>query len=195
MSFYESKSGMKMDGSEENANLRSFTTIPDGTRARAVIKDYKYAQGTDPNQPQEYYEVTYQLLEGEFKSQQVTQKIKAFELDPKKRDRAINQMIRLFNLCNYKPKHKGAPTDEDLKPMQNKIIGIEIGQWVMDYRTGNFVRGTYPSEGFEPCTGTLLEVENEAPHSLPSSASKSSQAYSNVPPPISQDYTEDDIPF
>lgn len=133
--WWTSSEGRTIDGSAENSHVAFFPNIPDGTTAPAIIKsaEMKEFNGT------EFFSVTYKLVDGEFKNREVRQKLKCFDDDLKKRDRAKNMLMRLFKLSNEKLHHKNMPTDKDLLPLQGKVLGIKIQEWFDDNKEGNYV--------------------------------------------------------
>jgi hypothetical protein len=180
MSFYTPKSDMTIDGSDENSNVKNFEKIPEGTKATAKITKAELIEKEDGAK---YYQIEYELTGGEFTGFNVRQNIKAFDADPRKRDRGVNQIVRIFKLCDYKPSHSLAPTTDDLQPLVKKYVGLVIGQWWQGEKGGNFIRETHTAQGFECKTG----VFKEQPHPLDS-----------VPPayqPDPQLQPQDDIPF
>ena len=136
MSFWQSMSGTPIDGSAEHSHTGSFKVIPDGTTAPGIITQAKMVSFDDGNK---VYQITYKLVDGEFKSSIVRQKINCFDHDPKKRDRAVNMLMRLYKLCNISPTHGDAPTDMDLMHLQNKVIGLKIQEWQQDGKEGNWI--------------------------------------------------------
>lgn len=161
MSFFTPRSDMKIDGSEKNANIGTFTIIPDGTTAPALIKSVELEEFDDGTH---IYKATLSLQDGDYKGQNVFMNMKCFDKNPKKRDRAVNQLLRLYKLCHKKPEHSLAPKNEELMILRDNIIGIEVGQWDMDGKQGNFIRGTYPYDAdFETKTGEYIEPKTAAP--------------------------------
>lgn len=159
MSFWKSQSGAVIDGSEEHSHTGSFKIIPDGTTAPAVIKEIEFTEFDG----KEHYQVSYQLVSGDYKGQMVRQKIHCFDADSKKRDRAVNMLMRLHKLCNVSPAHSDAPTSEDLLPLKNRVIGIKIQEWFANGKEGNWVSAIYPvDEKFVTETGVKLQHVNEA---------------------------------
>ena len=148
MSFYQSKSGMVINGSAKLANTESFKLIVEGTMAIAMITKFCYVE----QEARKYYEATYKIIDGDYKNYIVRQKIKCFDEDPKAVDRALNQLLRIFNLCDYHPTTNIQPTDLELAHCVNTIIGILIGEWHFNGKEGNFVRGTFANDAnFVPC--------------------------------------------
>ena len=133
MSFYQSKSGLKIDGSAENSFQQPIKLIPDGTQAHAAIKSFELYDGDYGKT----YRVTWKLLNGTYKNYEVRQNIKCFDTSAEKRDVAVNMLLRLFKIGNYKPSHSNEPQNEDLQPMVSKIMGIKIAEWFKDGKSGN----------------------------------------------------------
>src|SRR3990167_9544029 len=132
MSFWQSKTGKAITGNEEDSFAGGFKIIPDGTTAPAMIKTFLVNEADAMNP---FYEIQWKLVDGEYKGAQVRQKITCFDSKPEKAERALNMMMRLFKLLGVKPT-EGAPTEEDLAPMQGKILGIKIQEWAMDGKNG-----------------------------------------------------------
>jgi hypothetical protein len=191
MSFYKSKSGMKMDGSEEVSHAKQIKIIPNDTHATASIKKYELVT----NDNGKYYQLTWKLLDTSFKGLEVRQNIKAFDADLKKADRAVNMMIRLFKLADYKPGHDLQPENKDLAPMIGKILGIVINEiFIPDAnRTINFISEVHSVTGFETKDGEHVAYEATPSSSTNSNNSSVDSAFSrNNTPPMP---TDDDIPW
>lgn len=187
MSFYKSKSGMKMDGSEESAHAKQIKIVPHDTHATASIKKYELVS----NDNGKYYQLTWKLLDTTFKGCEVRQNIKAFDADAKKADRAINMMIRLFKLCEYKPDHDLQPENQDLLPMVGKVLGIVINEvFIADAgRSVNYIAEVHSSSGFETKDGEHIAHES-TPTSQPVASGSVDSAFSR-----NQTVTDDDIPW
>ena len=127
MSFWTSKSGMPINGSDEYCFTGGFAAIPDGTQAQAMIKSFELKESQD-YAPR--YSIRWKLMDGKFKGREVNQNIYAFERDAEKADKALNMMMRIYKLCGYVPKHEDAPTNNDLMPMQGKVCSIKISLYV-----------------------------------------------------------------
>lgn len=153
MSFWESQSGTKIDGSVENSHVQQFKVIPDNTRAVVSIKDVvlKNIQGD------EFYQATYKIIDGDFKGEEVRHKIKAFDHDTKKRDREVNMFMRLFKLCGKQVTGNTAPGSEELAQLKGCVIGIRIQEWFFDGKEGNWVSEIHPSDGFVSEAGKKAE--------------------------------------
>jgi len=166
MGFWDSRTGAPIDGSPESSHTGDFTVIPNGTSAPASIKSFLLVEKKNPRTQVEenFYQITYKITSGEFKNREVTQKIKVFEDKPETVQRALNMMKRVYDLCNHKPAHANVPTNDDLKPMIGKILGIKIREWQIakddgGFMEGNFVAEVYsPSQDFKTETGIKLSL-------------------------------------
>ncbi len=178
-SFWDSRTGAQITGSDKDSFLPDFTVIPNGTTAKAQIKKFELIEKTNTYTGKEeaFYEIIWKIIDGEFKNREVSQKIKPFVEKPESIDRALNMMKRVFDLCNYKPSHGNAPTNQDLLMLNNKICGIKILEWFgkepkadgSGFPNGNFVSQVHAiNEQFKVETGIKLqppEVSSSAPQS------------------------------
>ena len=158
MTFWTAQSDMTIDGSEDNAHVQVFGIIPNGTTAKASIKKAELTTSQYDNT--QIYQITYMITDGDFKDFVVKQKIHCFDSDTRKRDRSVNMLMRLFNLCNYKPNHSNSPTNDDMAKLQNKIVGIKIREWQKDGKEGNWVSEIHANDAnFRTVTGTKMETK------------------------------------
>ena len=166
MGFWTSGTGEMPTGLPQDAFVSDFSIIPEGTSASAMIKSFtliekenKYSGTTD-----KFYNVVYRLLDGNFKSREVTQKIKCFDGKPEQIQRALNMLKLVMQLCDFKPSHNNAPGDIELITMVNKIVSIKIGEWSIPkadgsgVMEGNFVREVHASGAIATETGVKAEV-------------------------------------
>ena len=110
-----------------------------------------------------FYQVIYKLLDGDYKSREVTQKIKCFDGKPEQIQRNLNMLKLVMQLCELKPSTAKAPMDLELLPMLGKILSIKIGEWSMPKNDGgmmegNFVREVHPTGSLATETGVKAEV-------------------------------------
>ncbi len=163
MSFWTLSDNSAPKGDADSSHVKPMGIIPDGTQAPAQIKEFILAQGTD-SYPYECYEVHFKIASGDFKGREVRLKVKCFDSKPHVADRGINMLKRIYDLCGHKPTHAEAPTEDDLKPMIGKIIGIKISEFIGtnsktgEPSNGNYVSEIHPTKDFETVTGTKLEV-------------------------------------
>lgn len=166
MGFWAAPSGKKITGSPEDSFAQAFTTIPEGTTTVANIKKFEVVEkeASQYGAAQKYIQVTYKLLDGDFKNREVQQKIKCFEGKPEQIERNLNMLMLIMKLCSYTPAHNNEPTTAELSEMVGNIVGIVIGEWSMPKTDGsgvlegNFVREVHPSTGFVAETGVKAEV-------------------------------------
>ncbi len=162
--FWSSGSGAEVSGSPEAAFLKDFSVIPDGTLALALIKSFGLVDKTDQYGVKKYYEIIWKITSNDYKNREVSQKIKVFDGKPEAIDRNLNMLKLVMDLCQFKPKHSDAPSDDDLRPMCGKILGIKISEWSMPkadgsgLMEGNYVPEVYAAASFVPSVGVKLEV-------------------------------------
>lgn len=194
MSFWQSGSGAKITGEAKDAFSPEFTQIPEGTTACASLYNIEIAvkDATDYAEATKFYQLTWKLTQGEFVNRQVTQKIKCFDGTPEAIDRNLNMLKLLMDLCQFKPMHNEAPTEEELRRMCGKILGIKIGEWSIAKRDGsgvmegNFVREIYAAKDTDVKTGVKS--------SIPAYVPKVDSAFSRNPRAQEEDF-DDGIPF
>ena len=165
-SFWLSGTGEVPTGLPEDAFVGNFTIIPEGSVASAMIKSFtliekenKYTGSTD-----RFYQIIFRLLDGDFASREVIQKIKCFDGKPEQIQRALNMLKLVMQLCDFKPTHSDAPKDIELIPMVNKVVSIKIGEWSMPKADGsgviegNFVRECWASGAIPTERGVKAEA-------------------------------------
>lgn len=137
MSFWN-----QADGSADRAHTQSFRIIPEGTKAPAMIKSFVLDEtpGFAPA-----YMVQWKLVDGDYKNQEVRQKIAAFDKDEKKKNRALNMLMRLYKLLSITPP-LDAPTNAQLLEFSGKICGIVIREWSGIKDDGKPIEGNWISE-------------------------------------------------
>lgn len=129
MSFYKSHNGKPIDGSDKNTfSEGDFTAIPDDTFARASIRKFELqeVQNKRTGSMERRYQIEWVLVDGDFKNRRIWQNIKAFDSDADQHAKALNMMVRLFGICDFKPTHDMAPSTADLLPMIGKLAGVRI---------------------------------------------------------------------
>lgn len=186
MSFWIGQEGKKITGSEEDSFTSVSRIIPDGTSARASIKKALYIDNASQG-VENFYLIIYTLADGDFKGSEVQQKIRCFDAKPEKAARAKNMLLRLFKLTNVVLKHNDMPTDSDMAPMQNKIVGIKIREWQFNGKEGNWVPEVHANTPeFVSSTGKKLEASTEVPISSYADKTSKNQAVAGL---------DEDLPF
>lgn len=194
--FWTSRTGTPITGKPDDAFVKNFSIIPEGTQALAMIKSFEIVEKTDEYKgPQKFIQIIYKLSSGEFIGREVTQKIRPFDGEPKGIDRNLNMLRLIMELCGFKPNHQGEPTNQELMSMNNKIVGIKIGEWAFPKNDGsgmmegNHVREVWAATGFESETG--IKVQHI--HSIPVDSALSRNSNSRTDGVIHG--IDDDIPF
>jgi hypothetical protein len=146
MAFFDGCSGKA-----EDAYVGDFSIIPNNTTARAMIKTIQVMETSNKyTGAQKFIEISWQLLDGDFKNREVKQKIKCFEGDESALKRARNMLLLVMKLCQFQLSHELEPTTFDLLPLTGKMLGIKIREWSMEKKDGsgtmegNFVSEVHP---------------------------------------------------
>lgn len=197
MAFFQSRTGRTVNGSEENSFATNFRSLPDNTQAPAAIKKFVVQE----YQGDIYYQIVWQLVDGDFKGAEVKQTIKPFDQDDIKAERALNMMYRIFTIGGLRTDFQDMPVNEDLAALKGKIMAIKIGNGIIGGEERTWVREVWRDGELETTTGET-KVRTGTP-SLPvsgtgippspvvdSALSRNSQRQSAVP-----NLAEDDIPF
>jgi hypothetical protein len=163
--FWSSGTGKMPTGKPEDAFVQSFTIIPEGTCAEALIKSFTLVEKENKysDRPDKFYQIVWKLCSGDFANREVTQKIKCFDGKPEQIDRALNMLKLIMQICDFKPTHAGAPQDMELIFMSNKILSIKIGEWSMPKKDmeGNHVREVWKSGELPTETGIKTVVTHK----------------------------------
>jgi hypothetical protein len=194
--FWESKTGTPITGNPNDAFVKDFSIIPDGTTAVARIKTFEIIEkNSEYRGPEKYMQITYKITSGEFNDREVTQKIKPFDGEPKAIDRNLNMLKLVMDLCDFRPNHTGEPTSDDLKRMTGRILGIKIREWSLPKKDGSgIMEGNFVSE-VAAASGFVVETGIKAVHvhSMPTDTALSRNSNARVDggmPGI-----DDDLPF
>lgn len=187
MSFWQSELG-QLSGEAADAFTQTFKIIPDGTMAISKIAKFTLQE----NNGKKYYEVEWELCDGDFIGRHVFQKIHAFDQDSKKKHKALNMMMLLFKTFKLQPTSNAAPNNQDLLVFNGKTAGIKIQEWSMQREDGsiaegNWVSEVHPSQGFKSETGIKAEVVH--------SRSSVDSAFGRNPRVKNEDLELDDILF
>ena len=145
MNFWQLSSGEKPSGTAESCDIADFSVIPNNTLALAQIKEFALME---PNQSyhHEFYEVVFKISSESYKGREVRLKIKCFDDKPTTKDRGINLLKRIHDLCGIKPAHSNAPTTQDLYPFVAKVLGIKIAEFIGTKNDGTPSNGNYVSQ-------------------------------------------------
>lgn len=164
--FWVSSTGAAITGLAKDSFLKDFTVIPDKTSCEAFVKSFLLTEKQDKHGKvlDTYFEITWKIVNGDFKNQEVSQKLKVFSGKPESIDRNKNMLMLVMKLFEFKPTHMGTPTNMELSTMNNKMASIVIGEWEMpkDDGTGmmygNNVREVHPVGTIPTETGVKRET-------------------------------------
>ncbi len=178
--FWLSGTGSLPSGLPEDSFVGEFSIIPEGSIATASIKSFTLAEKENKHKgvTEKFYQIIYKLLDGDYKSREVTQKIKCFDGKPDQIQRNLNMLMLVMQLCDFKPTHNQAPQDLELIPMINKIVCVKIGEWSMEKDDksgnieGNFIREVHASGAIPTETGIKTVVEHKPTSSVESAFSR-----------------------
>ncbi len=187
--FWNSGSGAAITGNPSDAFVKDFSIIPEGTIAEACIKQFLLVDKENKHTgvQDKFYMVTYKLLNGDYKSQEVTQKIKCFNGKPEAIDRNLNMLRLVMQLCEFKPTHNNAPQDIELVFMVGKVVCIKVGEWSMSKQDGsgsmegNFVREVHASGALAAETGVKAVVTSKPTDSALTRNAKMPELDSDLP--------------
>lgn len=189
--FWNSGTGKQATGAAEDAFMKEFTIIPSNTIATAGVVKVDYVEKTFEDNVQKFYEVTYKIIDGEFKNREVTQKIKPFTGSPEQIDRNLNMFLLLLNLCHYIPAHDNPPSETELRALYGRTVSIKIREWHLPKRDGsgmmdgNFVAEIYAANSIPTATGEYEEIKPITKYPVESALNRN--ATSNA--------LDNDIPF
>lgn len=149
MSFWSLSTGSTPTGSEAASFASNFLQIPDNTTANAKIKSFEPKEFDG----QKSFQIVWVLLDGDYRNAMVKQSITPYAPETVKSDRAKEMFVRLYNLCDLKPKHANEPTKEDLKAFEGKTCSIKIGNGIIQGVERTWVREVHPANHLPVETG------------------------------------------
>lgn len=149
MSFWQLTDGSAPSGSDRASFASNFGHVPEGTQANAVITNFVPSVFEGENR----YQATWRLLDGDFANVMVKQTINPFSPDENKANRSKNMLVRLYNLCDLKPIHANAPTEQDLAAFIGKKCSIKVGNGIIKGKEATWVREVHAMDKLEVKTG------------------------------------------
>lgn len=124
-------------GDEQDANLQGFETIPDDTKANAMIQRIDEDNHGDLDKPW-FYKIQWRITDGPYRNRVVFQKLHVNDEVDAKRKRAKNMLMRLYKIYSLEVP-QSIPTKMDLARITGKYYGIVIKVWQSDKGEGNWV--------------------------------------------------------
>jgi hypothetical protein len=158
MSFWqtsEGKSATDTTGKFESGG--GIALIPENTTCLAMITEANIAE----YQGDEYINLAWTVNKPDaYKNRKVFQKVRIFDAETKKRDKALNMLAAIDKNAGGKlSKSDSAPTNETLLHLMQKPMLIKVMVWEMNDRTGNWVAAVSPRSVEEPVQVETAKVE------------------------------------
>lgn len=185
MSFFTTSTGENAAATatgEFSAGGGDFAPIPKDTRVLAMCDEAKISE----YQGQSYINLKWSIAQPkEYKGRVIFQKIKCWEADANKRDKALRMLAAIDANAGGKLAASGAePTDLSLQTsLTAKPMVLKLGVWDMDGKTGNWVQEV---SKHQPKPGTAAPAPAPKPQPAPKPAPVETQ---------STGVDMDDIPF
>lgn len=185
MSFFTTSTGENAAATatgEFSAGGGDFAPIPKDTRVLAMCDEAKISE----YQGQSYINLKWSIAQPkEYKGRVIFQKIKCWESDSNKRDKALRMLAAIDANAGGKLAASGAePTDLSLQTsLTAKPMVLKLGVWDIDGKTGNWVQEV---SKHQPKPGTAAPAPAPKPQPAPK------------PAPVAQSTgvdMDDDIPF
>lgn len=157
MSFWNTSEGKKAESQKNFESQIDLEPIPAKEVLRAMITEAKW--DSPKNSDETYINIRWDVLEGPYKKRVVFQKIRPYDSDVNKADKAKRMLAAIDANAGGKLATKDTqPTSMDLAmALCNKPMFIRVMIWDMDGKKGNWVSAVYdqkPEEnkvpGFDP---------------------------------------------
>lgn len=144
MSFWNTSDNQQANQTDGNADVGggNLEPIPANTLLRAMVSEAAY----DDYQGDRYIKLRWDVVDGEYKGRVVFHKLKVFDSDPKKADKAKRMLAAIAYNAGGKLLEIAEPTDADLAVhLVNKPMLIKVQVWEMEgddgqMRSGNWVQ-------------------------------------------------------
>lgn len=142
MSFFTTSTGDNL-AQNQTGNFTmggdDFAPIPKDTRVLVIVEEAKISE----YQGDRYINIKWDIAQPkEFKGRKIFQKIKVFDTDPSKRDKALRMLAAIDANAGGKLAAAGVePTDQSLSSaLSAKMMVLKLGVWDMNGKTGNWVQ-------------------------------------------------------
>lgn len=144
MSFWNTSDNAQANQTDGNADVGggNIEPIPDGTLLRAMVSE----AGFDEYEGDQYIKLRWDVVEGEYKGRVIFHKLRVFDTDPKKADKAKRMLAAIAFNAGGKLLEIAEPTEADLSlHLVNKPMLIKVRVWELEgddgqARTGNWVQ-------------------------------------------------------
>lgn len=149
MSFWQTSEGKSAtDTTGKFESNGGIVSIPENTTCLAMITEANIAE----YQGDEYINLTWTVNKPDaYKNRKVFQKVRIFDADTKKRDKALNMLAAIDKNAGGKlSKSDSAPNNETLLNLMQKPMLIKVMVWDMNDKKGNWVAAVSPRSTEEP---------------------------------------------
>jgi hypothetical protein len=169
MSFWNTSAGTAATGEVAENN---FDPLPKGDYPamleEATVKVWEGVQSIN---------LKARVIDGPGKNRVLFLGLKCWDADSKKRDRAINLLVKLFQLTKAQMP-AGEPDDAALSKITNKPLSLKLDVWEIDGKSGNWLVNA--SEVGAVVTGKAAPAKTPAPAKKPA-ASNPGDFEDNIP--------------
>ncbi len=157
MSFWNSRTGDPITGDEKSSfsSNNNFKHIPDGTTLNAMIINASHFI----YEGEIKYQFIFKAIDGDFQGDEIKKVLSPYDLDDKKAQKSLNIFKRMYILCDLKPTHSDAPTDEDLCDFKFKTLSLKIGNNFINGKEVTWISEFYAQDHFKPETGLTINTE------------------------------------
>ena len=149
MSFWQTSEGKSAtDTTGKFESNGGIALIPENTTCLAMITEANIAE----YQGDEYINLAWTVNKPDaYKNRKVFQKVRVFDADTKKRDKALNMLAAIDkNAGGVLAQFNAAPTNVTLLQIMNKPMLIKVMVWEINDKKGNWVAAVSPRSTEEP---------------------------------------------
>lgn len=148
MSFWQTSEGKSATDTTGKFESGSVALIPENTTCLAMITEANIAE----YQGDEYINLAWTVNKPDaYKNRKVFQKVRVFDADTKKRDKALNMLAAIDkNAGGVLAQFNAAPTNVTLLQIMNKPMLIKVMVWEINDKKGNWVAAVSPRSTEEP---------------------------------------------
>ena len=160
MSFWQTSEGKSAtDTTGKFESNGGIALIPENTTCLAMITEANIAEYNGD----EYINLAWTVNKPDaYKNRKVFQKVRVFDADTKKRDKALNMLAAIDKNAGGKlSKYDTAPTNETLLNLMQKPMLIKVMVWDMNDKKGNWVAAVSPRSTEEPVSVQAPKVTPE----------------------------------
>ena len=157
MSFFNLSDNSTVEVTGSFSSQEAMKPIPAKTQVKACVEDVKW----DEYEGDEYINITWVVIDGEYKNRKIFQKVRVKDSDTKKRDKALRMLAAIdANAKGGLVSSGREPTNADLQSaMIQKPMLIMLKVWEMNDNAGNWVSAVAPLNAPVPATSESSDDE------------------------------------